>query len=64
MVSLTSRELKPILHIFTSVLLTQFSLNGKYEVQGAEEPAAFLQVFDEIKTDVRLSGTTGGGNTC
>jgi predicted DsbA family dithiol-disulfide isomerase len=39
-------------------------LNGKYEVQGAEEPQAFLQVFDEIKTDTRLGGTTGGGNNC
>ena len=32
--------------------------------QGAEEPMAFLQVFDEIKTDSRLSGATGSGNTC
>jgi len=42
-----------------------FTLNGKYEVQGAEEPMAFLQVFDEIKSDARVNGTTsGGGNTC
>ena len=26
-----------------------FTINGRYEVQGAEEPAAFLQVFEEIK---------------
>lgn len=39
-------------------------LNGKYEVQGAEEPQAFLQVFDEIKTDTRLAGTMGGENVC
>lgn len=26
-----------------------FTINGRYEVQGAEEPAAFLQVFGEIK---------------
>jgi hypothetical protein len=52
------------MHIFGHGLLIQFSLNGKYEVQGAEEPAAFLQVFDEIKSDTRLRGTTGGGNSC
>jgi predicted DsbA family dithiol-disulfide isomerase len=26
-----------------------FTVNGRYEVQGAEEPGAFLQVFGEIK---------------
>ena len=46
-------------------MLTHGSLNGKYEVQGAEEPMAFLQVFDEIKSDARVNGTTtGSGNTC
>lgn len=32
-----------------------FTINGRFEVQGAEEPAAFLQVFEEIKD------TEGGG---
>jgi hypothetical protein len=50
--------------MFDLNVLTVSSLNGKYEVQGAEEPMAFLQVFDEIKSDVRVNGTTGGGNTC
>ncbi|WPH00391.1 WD40 repeat-like protein [Acrodontium crateriforme] len=27
-----------------------FTINGKYEVQGAEEPQAFLQVFREVKS--------------
>ena len=45
-------------------VLTPCRLNGKYEVQGAEEPMAFLQVFDEIKSDARVNGTTGAGNTC
>lgn len=26
-----------------------FTVNGRFEVQGAEEPAAFLQVFGEVK---------------
>lgn len=26
-----------------------FTINGRFEVQGAEEPAAFLQVFGEVK---------------
>ncbi|KAK3680711.1 hypothetical protein LTR37_021100 [Vermiconidia calcicola] len=41
-----------------------FTLNGKYEVQGAEEPQAFLQVFDEIKSDTRVNGSMGGTNVC
>jgi len=43
-----------------------FTINDKYVVEGAEEPAAFLQVFDEIKDT--MGGTdgmkSGGGNTC
>lgn len=40
-------------------------MNGKYEVQGAEEPAAFLQVFDEIKSDNQVNGAVSGGeNVC
>lgn len=42
-----------------------FTINGKYEIQGAEEPAAFLQVFDEIKSDQgEKTGKIAGGNTC
>jgi len=39
-------------------------LNGKYEVQGAEEPQAFLQVFGEIKADAGAGGVSGGENVC
>jgi predicted DsbA family dithiol-disulfide isomerase len=42
-----------------------FTINGKYELQGAEEPAAFLQVFKEIKGDGDVNGSVkAGGNTC
>ncbi|KAK1046944.1 hypothetical protein LTR74_017853 [Friedmanniomyces endolithicus] len=40
-----------------------FTINGKWEVQGAEEPAAFLQVFGEIK-DTMPGSKTGGENVC
>ena len=40
-----------------------FTINGKYEVQGAEEPAAFLQVFGEVKDD-GTGGMMDGGNSC
>lgn len=37
-----------------------FTINGRYEVQGAEEPAAFLQVFSEIKdTEDGVLGQAG-----
>ena len=37
-----------------------FTINGRYEVQGAEEPAAFLQVFGEIKdTEEGVLGKPG-----
>lgn len=43
-----------------------FTINGKYEVQGAEEPAAFLQVFGEVKdmTEGANGATFGGENVC
>ncbi|EGP86948.1 unnamed protein product [Zymoseptoria tritici ST99CH_1A5] len=42
-----------------------FTINGKYELQGAEEPAAFLQVFKEIKGDGGSNeGVASGGNAC
>jgi len=43
-----------------------FTVNGKYEVQGAEEPAAFLQVFGEVKDTVESvsGGKIGGDNVC
>jgi len=34
-----------------------FTINGRYEVQGAEEPAKFLEIFSDIK------GTEGSGST-
>ncbi|KAK0364950.1 hypothetical protein LTR59_017419 [Friedmanniomyces endolithicus] len=40
-----------------------FRINGKWEVQGAEEPAAFLRVFGEIK-DTMPGSKTGGENVC
>lgn len=42
-----------------------FTINGKYEVQGAEEPAAFLDIFHQIKAAGGASnGVTSSGNTC
>ncbi|EME42082.1 hypothetical protein DOTSEDRAFT_72998 [Dothistroma septosporum NZE10] len=45
-----------------------FTINGKYEVQGAEEPSAFLQVFSEIKDTFGESTNAhiqaGGGDKC
>jgi predicted DsbA family dithiol-disulfide isomerase len=35
-----------------------FTINGRFEIQGAEEPAAFIRVFDEIK-DTEGSGDMG-----
>jgi predicted DsbA family dithiol-disulfide isomerase len=35
-----------------------FTINGRFEIQGAEEPQAFLRVFGEIK-DTEGSGSTG-----
>ncbi|KAF2772546.1 thioredoxin-like protein [Teratosphaeria nubilosa] len=42
-----------------------FTINGKYEIQGAEEPAAFLQVFEELKETMENgSAKVGGQNIC
>lgn len=44
-----------------------FVINGVAEIEGAEEPAAFLQVFSEIKAqggDSASSERTASGNTC
>ncbi|KAK0932323.1 hypothetical protein LTR29_016116 [Friedmanniomyces endolithicus] len=40
-----------------------FTINGKWEVQGAEEPEAFLKVFGEIK-ETMPGSKTGGENVC
>ncbi|KXT01334.1 hypothetical protein AC578_2710 [Pseudocercospora eumusae] len=58
------KEVADAQHKFISGV-PNFTVNGRYEVQGAEEPAAFLQVFGEIK-DRGDSGTgaVNGGNTC
>lgn len=40
-----------------------FTINGKYEVQGAEEPMAFLQIFGEVK-DTMGGAKVGGDNVC
>lgn len=41
-----------------------FTVNGQYEIQGAEEPSAFLQVFGEIKDTSGANGQLKGDNTC
>lgn len=44
-----------------------FTINGKFEVQGAEEPAAFLQAFAEVKGTEGQSGKRVEGgfeNSC
>lgn len=41
-----------------------FTINGKYEVQGAEEPASFIQIFEAIKGRGDGGGISNGGNTC
>lgn len=45
-----------------------FTVNGKYEIQGAEEPAAFLQIFSQIKDTCGDNNNAhiqaGGGDTC
>lgn len=35
-----------------------FTINGRFEIQGAEEPQKFIQVFGEIK-DTEASGSSG-----
>ena len=41
-----------------------FTINGKYEVQGAEEPAAFLQIFSEVKDRSSDGSKVNSGNVC
>lgn len=41
-----------------------FTVNGKYELQGAEEPSAFLHVFEEIKTASAQTPKLTSGITC
>lgn len=45
-----------------------FTINGQYEVQGAEEPSAFLRIFGEIKEQSGSAAANGtkinGGETC
>ena len=41
-----------------------FTINGTYEIQGAEEPAAFLQVFGEVKDTAPGTKVGGGENVC
>ncbi|OQO01159.1 hypothetical protein B0A48_13402 [Cryoendolithus antarcticus] len=42
------REVKQAQQSFVTGV-PNFTINGRHEVQGAEEPAAFLQVFGEVK---------------
>jgi predicted DsbA family dithiol-disulfide isomerase len=45
-----------------------FTFNNMYEVGGAEEPATFLQIFNEIKkregADTSATTQVASGNTC
>lgn len=41
-----------------------FTINGQYEIQGAEEPTAFLQVFEGIKSTGAANGKLESNNTC
>ncbi|KAF2718492.1 thioredoxin-like protein [Polychaeton citri CBS 116435] len=41
-----------------------FRINGAYEIQGAEEPGTFLEVFKEIKDKGIGGGVVAGENTC
>jgi len=59
---LEDREVEEARKLFISGV-PNFTINGKCEVQGAEEPAAFLRVFGEIK-DTMPGGKTGGENVC
>jgi predicted DsbA family dithiol-disulfide isomerase len=58
------REVNEAQHKFITGV-PNFTINGTHEVQGAEEPAAFLQVFGEVK-DTAGAGdmAVGGGNAC
>lgn len=41
-----------------------FVINGMAEIEGAEEPAAFLRVFKAIKAQGGDTRTASSGNTC
>jgi hypothetical protein len=44
-----------------------FTIQGKYEVGGAEEPATLLQIFNKIKAQKGTGSSTTSqlsGNTC
>lgn len=56
------KEVAQAQHKFISGV-PNFTINGKYEVQGAEEPSAFLQIFGEVK-DTMEGGKVGGENVC
>lgn len=40
-----------------------FTINGKYEVGGAQDPAVFLRLFEKIKTSGQATNV-GGGQQC
>ncbi|KAI9706903.1 MAG: hypothetical protein M1820_004682 [Bogoriella megaspora] len=41
-----------------------FTIQGLYEVGGAEDPAVFVEIFEKIKGKVRSNGAVKGGETC
>ncbi|KAL1306691.1 hypothetical protein AAFC00_005361 [Neodothiora populina] len=41
-----------------------FTINDVFEVQGAEEPSAFLDIFRQIKQKSEDTSTVSSGNTC
>lgn len=38
-----------------------FTINGQFEIGGAQEPAAFVQLFERLKRQEGSSGPIGGG---
>lgn len=53
---------------FAALGVPHFTFNNMYEVGGAEEPATFLQIFNEIKkregADAPAPTQVTSGNTC
>ena len=43
-----------------------FTIQGRYEVQGAEEPSAFLDIFERIRSSEgeKTTSVVGAGESC
>ena len=44
--------------------MPNFTINGKYEIAGAEEGGTFLQAFAQIKDDTGDEMKVDGNNAC